>query len=495
MSVDVENVVCSASTVARCRDRNRKDKAELVKTELNHENYLTLHFDGKTFIKRYNKDKRLAVVISDGKETKILGIPQSAAGTSECHANIIFELAEAWDVTAQIRSLCFDTESVNAGRLGGVCKLLEQKLKRKLLFTPCRRHIMEIILAAVCTNTVELNKNSKAPTILLFEKFAKRYAEPTFQRSSYRGCIKDRFFTVFFDCHERQNIIDFCQNLLIRFKNTRSDYIELLKLTVIFFSGDDCEYTVYVPGPYNRARFMSRIIYSLKIYLYRGQLNLDTIQLDNVRRLLLFVFKVYFKNWFTINIPVIAPRRDLQMLRAIEAMRESLPITASIAYNKFKNHLWYLSEIMIGLSFFDNDVAMPIRERMVFNLQRDSTQRDINRYIINPRTDPNDLCLSDFVTKTTYKFFEILEINHSFLELPPDEWQQNEHFLVGQKRAQNLVVVNDAAERTINLHKTHSTLARGNSRKEQVIQVVERNRKDFNKLTKANIINQLTQDI
>lgn len=495
MGVDVENVICSASTVARCRDRNRKDKAELVKTELNRENNLTLHYDGKTFINRYHKEKRLAVVISDGKESKILGIPQVNKGNSECHANIIFDIVESWEVSAQIRSLCFDTERVNTGRLTGVCVRLEQKLKRKLLFTPCRRHVLEIVLAAVCANTVELNKSSKAPTIELFEKFAKRYAETNFERSRYSGCIEDRFFAVFFNCNERQNIITFCQNLLTRFKNTRSDYIELLKLTVIFFSGNGCEHTVYVPGPYNRARFMSRIIYSLKIYLYRGQLNLKNIELDNVRRLLLFVFKVYFKNWFTNNISVIAPRMDLQMLRDIEGMRESLPNTASVAYNKFKNHLWYLSDIMIALSFFDKDVPTQVKEKMVINLRRDSTQRNDSRYVINPETNPNDLCLSDFVTKITYKFFEILDIDHSFLQLPPDEWQQNEHFLLGQKRAQNLVVVNDAAERTINLHKTHNTLARSDLSKEQVVQVVERNRKDFKILTKANIINQLTQEI
>lgn len=41
---------------------------------------------------------------------------------------------------------------------------------------------------------------------------------------------------------------------------------------------------------------------------------------------------------------------------------------ADIAINKFSEYIWYLSETLIGLSFFDNKVSIDEKPSMVISL-------------------------------------------------------------------------------------------------------------------------------
>jgi len=54
--------------------------------------------------------------------------------------------------------------------------------------------------------------------------------------------------------------------------------------------------------------------------------------------------------------------------------------------------------------------------------------------------------LRDFVTRNTRKFFEILSIPDSFLEVDPGSWETNPDYLQAEDIVRALRVVNDTAE-------------------------------------------------
>ena len=60
---------------------------------------------------------------------------------------------------------------------------------------------------------------------------------------------------------------------------------------------------------------------------------------------------------------------------------------------------------------------------------------------------------SDFISRNTRKFFVALGlgVNQDFLEEDPNTWDTNDGYIQAQKKARQLKVVNDVAERGVAL--------------------------------------------
>lgn len=239
---------------------------------------------------------------------------------------------------------------------------------------------------------------------------------------------------------------------------------------------------------------MSRIIYAIKIYLYRDQLDLNLLDLDAVQRFILFYLKCYIKFWFTSSLPLIAPQNDLNMLKAMDKLREVLPQSMDAGIKKLRGHLWYLSEYLVAVSFFDSKVSTEDKKSMVNNWARQINQRNPNRFELPVNCDIDNLSLATFVSEKTQQFFDILNISKEFLRLDRSQWHENEDYVNGKQVVSKLVVVNDAAERSIASYKSHHKLAKSSENREHVLQVVEHNRKRFKRLTKQKIITALEVD-
>lgn len=78
---------------------------------------------------------------------------------------------------------------------------------------------------------------------------------------------------------------------------TRSS--ELLYLTIPFLGDISVSSTIQAPEAYHCARWMAKLIYSLKIYLFRSQFKLTSKELRGLRQFSQFVVTVYLKAWFT----------------------------------------------------------------------------------------------------------------------------------------------------------------------------------------------------
>lgn len=491
--INPANVICSNATMNRYRHRYQREGAEAIFERVERNEQYTLHWDGKTYVKRGQKDKRMAIVVTKNNFTQTLDVVKVETGFATENSNVIWNLILEWGLQDCINSFSFDTENTNSGRKRGICKNLEQKFGRKMLQLACRRHVSELILKAAFNSTVELGLYSTSPNIPLFEKFCAQFHSPSFNRSSYVGVEGDNFFDGLISSAEKINLTDFCKKQLIgHSQSTRSDYIELLKLVITLVSPEDRHlYNIHAPGSYSRARFMSRIIYCIKIYMFRKQLQIKKKGMDDIRRFLVFILKVYLEHWFMANQAVSAPRNDLRLLKKLNELLEIIPLTAQATIAKMKKHLWYVSEVLIALAFFDPDVPNEIKRRMVGNLERDLPfQRNQNRFELE-EVNIAELQLHDFVSTQTRTFFEMTKIEDDFLALDPSDWQNHIGFNNGRETISNLAVVNDAAERAIALFQNVEQRATTDVRKTRILQVVEDHRNRHSSMRKGDIIAEL----
>lgn len=91
--------------------------------------------------------------------------------------------------------------------------------------------------------------------------------------------------------------------------------------------------------------------------LSSGKFEIEDKILQNLRELNLFFVSTYLVPWFTSTIPAIAPRADLQLAKSIIDYPQSQKIS-EFAGTAFRNQLWYLHGVTVGLSFFDDSIPL-----------------------------------------------------------------------------------------------------------------------------------------
>src|SRR6218665_2970575 len=118
-------------------------------------------------------------------------------------------------------------------------------------------------------------------------------------------------------------VIRFIQHQLTAF-HPRDDYRELLQLSLLFFGAEpNGDVHIQAPGACQRARWMAKLIYSLKIYLFRSQFRLTKHGLSSLGHFTTSVLKVYLKAWFTSPCAPSAPQNDLLLLGKLESYKKT----------------------------------------------------------------------------------------------------------------------------------------------------------------------------
>jgi len=108
------------------------------------------------------------------------------------------------------------------------------------------------------------------------------------------------------------------------------------------------------PGAIHRARFLSRLIYALKIVLFKyAGFKLTKRETQGLVDFCVFGVVVYIKSWFLCRLPTAAPANDLNLLKLLVQVESP---SAKGALKKLCGQLWYLSEELVALAFFDRDI-------------------------------------------------------------------------------------------------------------------------------------------
>ena len=192
---------------------------------------------------------------------------------------------------------------------------------------------------------------------------------------------------------------------------------------------------------------------------------------------------MYIRPWITCTNSCDAPVNDLTLVRAAIGYGSTSEMISTAATKALSCHLWYLSEELVPLSLFSDNVSIDTKRQMVLRIReilghseqyQDRSTRhivpDIRTLINNP--------LESFVGPASGLLFSALHIDTTFLESNVENWETIESFQHAKKAARALKVVNDCAERGIALATTfNSSITKQEEQKQFLLQVVESHHK------------------
>ena len=206
---------------------------------------------------------------------------------------------------------------------------------------------------------------------------------------------------------------------------------------------------------------MAAIIYTIKIALFAHQLN-DVFEkwfLDMVKELAIFLVLFYVKYWLCCTSAPDAPILDLNLLQQLEKAHSSIKdaqfqryIEASM--KKLKQHLWYLSERLVPLSFFSIRVdnctkSQMAKEMLVYDGTTAGSTMDM------PITDQgvkfSSMKLKNFIGSDSWTFFKLIGVEPMFLNIPVSKWSNDNSYLQIESFTKSISVVNDSAERALGM--------------------------------------------
>jgi len=165
------------------------------------------------------------------------------------------------------------------------------------------------------------------------------------------------------------------------------------------------------------------------------------------------------------------------MLRVLKSYPNCL--AADAAFTSFSRHLWFFSEQLVGLAFFDSRVKPEVKRAMGANLQLPKSPSALKR--VNA-TDVDFNRLETFVTKRTNQLFELLSITgkeeaNNFLPKDPESWEADASYQKLKDRVQKTKVVNDSTEHGIALiEKYNECLTRDEEQKQYLLHFVQHHR-------------------
>ena len=98
----------------------------------------------------------------------------------------------------------------------------------------------------------------------------------------------------------------------------RDDYRKMAELTLIVLSKYDGKATISAckkPGAISNARWMQKVSYSFKMFLYQDQLHYSGKTKDQLKSFVMFSTLLYFPVWFNAPSAVNAPVNNLQLFK------------------------------------------------------------------------------------------------------------------------------------------------------------------------------------
>ncbi|KAE8741230.1 hypothetical protein FOCC_FOCC013245, partial [Frankliniella occidentalis] len=182
----------------------------------------------------------------------------------------------------------------------------------------------------------------------------------------------------------------------------RDDYRELLEL-VLLFAGEK-------PG--KEVTFHSPEAEQSEAWMFRGQFPLTELPEKGLRQLCIFGFNIYIKRWIgAATIAAISPREDLNLFHELRALSKEglLEQEAAAAFQKLKGALWYLSDRLIPLAIFDDQLSFKEKEDIA--IAQIETTKKPSKNNIRWRHSPADIeettGLADLITTDSIQFYDM----------------------------------------------------------------------------------------
>ena len=467
---------------------------------------LGLHWDCKIMndIEDTNvKIERLAVIVSDLEgNTKLLGAPKvpigAEPGTAGKHiAEAAINLLKEWKIQDLVATMIFDTTPTNTGVDTGACKMVQELFERPLLFCACRKHIGEVHIGH-CFDCLNIEA-SKGPEISVYNTFKNNFhlipvettPKKTFNINNIN--LQHREFFV----NQKAIIIATFNELKAKDVDLRDDYKELMNL-VLMYIGENDNYIIHKPGATHKARWLMKLLHSIKIVLLEDGIPKDIFgkgrsgaaKMDKMKRFVRFFVFCYIPWWYMCPIATSAARNDIQFYQNVCYFQNIDEVISKTVVESIMRHKWYIVPEMIPLALFDEGLDFYkkdiLAKRILTFPRNDSYEARGGNRLGKPKFTkhmPSEVGNAT-LTADVWNFFDILHISEEFLKTPSNTWDNNPSYIDGLQKATHLKVCNDAAERGVKMIKDFSLQAKGEIKMQEILQVVEENRSVFPNLRK-----------
>ena len=124
---------------------------------------------------------------------------------------------------------------------------------------------------------------------------------------------------------------------------------------------------------------------------------------------------------------------------------------------------------------------------MVRALQNPATGKVCKRQ--EGKTTSNSVSLPSLVTEKTRETFQKLGVDQGFLETDPSAWEEDPRYFEGRRRALDLKVVNDCAERGIALVQRYLRTSKSKEQEQYLLELVHHDLKTKGRETKTDLAN------
>ena len=286
-------------------------------------------------------------------------------------ANATVKLLKEWNCVESAMGMVFDTTSSNTGHLTAGCVAVQRELGQPLLWLACRHHVGEVILDQVWSDLqIETSKSPQVSVFSRFQAYWDSISHTGIENLCYPNIPPE--FT-----QQREDTMKKTQDLLQQ-PFVRCDYRELVELSHLCISGKPSQgFCFYRPGACHKARWMDKIIYAIKMVLFadkiKNELGKGAVfaagQLAKIQRFVHFCILIYVPWWMACPVASAAPRNDMLLWNSCKQYMKVDIVCAIAATKALSRHLWYLTEELVLLSLFDDEVTQHEKEQITSKLK------------------------------------------------------------------------------------------------------------------------------
>ena len=165
------------------------------------------------------------------------------------------------------------------------------------------------------------------------------------------------------------------------------------------------------------------------MWLFRAQFKKTAAEERSIRDIAIFSVAVYLKAWITAPIAVNAPLNDFTLMANLLTYPHTT--ISSATSKKLGIHLWYLSEVLIGLALFDSRVSNDSKKLMIAAMEEAAPDHPPKRPSVKSDAFLGTSGLEQNCTTNSKKLFQVLGLHglsEIMLSKDPALWEEDEAF-------------------------------------------------------------------
>jgi hypothetical protein len=193
-------------------------------------------------------------------------------------------------------------------------RFLEIWLDTAILWLACRHHVYELHLSHLMKEVTGLTKD---PGVILFRRLKAEWFLVVDQINYTNLTILDLAALPEWMKKQADSVLQFLLEHLENNTWPRADYKELVQLAITILGGQVPGFAFRLPGPDHHARWMSKAIYSLKIFLLSRWFVLTEVEMEQNREICIFVVLFFIKPWLQSPLATCAARNDINFIANI----------------------------------------------------------------------------------------------------------------------------------------------------------------------------------